>query len=443
MLCSGELPIITMPYIMKKLALVVMLAVGLFEILNAQEVKIPDKISISDKFFSPWGTNLLYKYEFDLNEDRYNVQRVLLLENGKKSHKKTQVGKVDIQLIKQILVELNGDPTKEINAADFVEKVPLDSINNFFKNQADNHRINKDYQQQYIIEQLTETDKLKQNLELYFKDYDHSEWFDGPSTEINIILHFGDSILSINSKSILRCGLPLEINGIMNYSPKLSALIGDLIPDSRTYRKEQFSGENLFSVIIDETIDNHRKIIDNLELRIYKVNIDSLGKTFIISNLRIIEYLSSTNWDGEKRLSCRLRDTSMINGISIDYSTRIDSDTLLFPVSLIISNYKRLYEKVMNVAFFRDYIMENSERKLSIIYDDNSCFTEKSKKYLLNDCSLSILDIDLKNAIFISIRNEFGDFSRWGLLPNFQYFMWWDDGNPPIPIDDKNYLKCD
>jgi hypothetical protein len=93
-------------------------------------------------------------------------------------------------------------------------------------------------------------------------------------------------------------------------------------------------------------------------------------------------------------------------------------------------------------SFFTEYLSANKESELSIIYDDNSCFTDKSKEFAMDDCKLTDLMIDFENVIFISLKNEFGNISRWGLLPNGNYFMWWNNGNPPSPSEDNNYLKC-
>jgi hypothetical protein len=432
-----------MLYSMKKTALIIIITFVLLETIIAQEMKLPERISISDSFFSPWGTNLFYKYELELNGDSYNIQRITLQENEKKHNRKKQAGKVDKQLIEKILVELNGKTTYEIQAADFLTNFPLDSINIFFKQQADNYWINNEFQKRFIIEQLTEQKKLENNLKLYFKNYDHSESIDGSSTEVKINFYFGDSTYTISSKSILWYGLPIEINGDKNFSPKLAFLLGEIIPESKTQRKEQFSGKKLFSAVIRETINNHRKAIDNLESKTFQVYLDSLEKKFKVSNPRVINGTYSTNWNGEKRLSCNLSDTSMLENISIDYSTTIDNGMVKYPVTLIISEYQKIYEKVISAEFFREYLMENKERKLSIIYDDNSCFTQKSKEFALDDCKLINTEIDFDNSVFISLRNEFGNASRWGLLPNGQYFMWWNNGNPIKPANDKNYLKCE
>ena len=409
----------------------------------AQKVQIPERISITDKFFSPWGTNLLYKYEMELNGADYTIQRTALEENGKKKNRTKKLGFVDKKLIEKIILEITTNPTKEIKPSDFQGNFPMDSIDAFFKNHGDNYWITNDYQRQFITEQLTQSDNLKHNLELYFKNYDHSGYIDGSSTEVDIKFHFADSTLSIKSKSILWCGLPIEINERKSFSPNLAALIGELIPESETERKEQFSCVKLFSAVIRETINNHRRKIDNLESKTYQAYIDSLENRFVVSNTRIINGTYSTNWNGEKRLSCKLKDTSMTSNISIGYSTTIEKGEIIYPVSLIIADYKQLYSLVESSTFFREYLNKNKERELTIVYDDNSCFTDKSKEFALNDCKLTDAVIEFENAVFISLRNEFGNISRWGLLPNGQYFMWWNNGNPPKPTDDKNYLKCE
>ena len=429
--------------IMKQTLLILIFAFGLFESLMAQKIQLPDRISIKDKFFSPWGTNLFYEYELEGNGDDYLIQRTAFVENGKKKNRKKHIGSINTELIEKILNEISENPTYEINPKDFQEYFSMDSIDMFFKNHGDNYWINNDYQRQFITEQLTEPANLKSNLEDYFRNYDHSGYIDGSSTEVDIKFHFADSTLSIKSKSILWCGLPIEINERKNYSPNLAALIGELIPESETERKEQFSCTKLFSAVIRETINNHRRKIDNLESKTYQIYIDSLNNRFIVSNKRIINGTYSTNWNGEKRLSCVLRDSIMVSNVSISYSTTIENGKIKYPVSLIIRDYNKLYNQLMSSDFFKQYLAENNERTVSIIYDDNSCFTEKSKEFALDDCNLIDTKVDFETAIFISLRNEHGNISRWGLLQNGQFFMWWNNGNQPTPTDDKKYLKCE
>jgi hypothetical protein len=429
--------------ILKKIILVFIIAFSLLETLMAQEINLPERISISDKFFSPWVKSLLYEYDLLLNGSNYTVQRTTLEENGNKDNRDQNIGTVDIQLIKEILITIGNHPSKRVNPSDFQKSFALDSINDFLNKHGNDYWITNDFQKQFIREQLTDPVKLKFNLEMYFKEYDHSYFIDGSSTEIKIDFHFKDSILSVSSKSILQTGLPIEVNGEKSFSPNLASLIGELIPKSKTNRKAQFSGERLFSDAIIKTIGNNRRTLDNLESKSFQVYVDSLKTMFQVSNIRVVNGISSTNWNGEKRLSCKLRDKSVNSNVLVSYSTSIKNGAILYPVSLIMENYSQLYLRTMSSTFFNEYLAENKERELSIIYDDNSCFTDQSRKSAMNDCKLTGLSIDFENAVFISLKSELGNISHWGLLPNGQYFMWWNDGNPPRPIDDENYLKCE
>jgi hypothetical protein len=216
-----------------------------------------------------------------------------------------------------------------------------------------------------------------------------------------------------------------------------------LIPNSKTERKEQFEGKDIFSVVMRETISNHSKQIDHLESKTYQVYIDSLKNKFKVSNTRVINGISSTNWNGEKRLNCKLIDSSMVSNLSFNYSTTIENGKIKYPVSLIITDHRQLYSLVMSSEFFREYLANNEKRHLTIIYDDNSCFTDKTREFALRDCKFLNTISNFENTVFISLENEFGNISRWVLLPNGQYSMWWNNSNPPIPTDDKNYMKCE
>ncbi|MDR1739859.1 MAG: hypothetical protein LBR45_03795 [Bacteroidales bacterium] len=417
------------------------IVLGLLETLAAQEIQLPDKISITDKFFSPWGTDLLYEYELKLNENDYSIQVTTIRENRENKNGDKELGIVDKKLIENILLTIKQQQTETIQISNFEDKF-TDAIKNFLKQEADNYWIHNEYQKQFIIEELTNPDKLRKNIELYFKNYDHSGYMDGSSTEVKIIFHFADSVLSVSTKSILWVGLPLEINGEKNFSPKLASLIGELIPESKTERKKQFKGDKLFLQVIRETVRNHREQIGNLESKTYQVHIDSLMNRFFVSDTRIINGTFSVNWNGEKRFGCTLIDSSMVSNVSISYSTTIEDGKIKFPVSLIMANSKQLYSLVMSSTFFREYLAGNEKRHLSIIYDDNSSFTDKVEKSALEKCK-SLKTSNLDNAVFISLENEFGRISRWGLFPNGQYFMWWNEGKPPTPANDKNYLKCE
>jgi hypothetical protein len=374
--------------------------------------------------------------------EHYTIQRTALEENGKKKDRKKQIGSIDTEIITKILNEISENPTNEINPKDFKEYFPMDSIDMFFKNHGDNYWINNDFQRQFIIEQLTELSNLKSNLEVYFRNYNHSGYIDGSSTEVDIKFHFYHSTLSIKSKSILECGLPIEINQQKNFSPNLAALISELIPESKTGRKEQFSSNKLFAAVTRETINNHRQIIDSLESKTYQIYLDSISTFFNISYPHI-EGSYTINWEGERRLSCSLRNNSMPENVSISYSNPIKEEGLKYSVSGIITDSERILNQLQRTESLYNFITANPARKITIIYDGNSSFSPKAKERALDYCASLTTNIDLSKAIFFELRDEYGHFSRWLVTKNGKYFCWWG-GSIPLSIDDNvNYLKCE
>ncbi|MEM6964459.1 MAG: hypothetical protein AAF573_06815, partial [Bacteroidota bacterium] len=54
---------------------------------TGQEIILPETISITDKFASPWGSNLYYEYELELCDENYFIKRKIQIEDGKKKAK--------------------------------------------------------------------------------------------------------------------------------------------------------------------------------------------------------------------------------------------------------------------------------------------------------------------------------------------------------------------
>jgi hypothetical protein len=148
----------------------------------------------------------------------------------------------------------------------------------------------------------------------------------------------------------------------------------------------------------------------------------------------------SINWDGEKRFNCQLWDTTSNYNISIMYSSKIENNKVMYSPSFIIDRYKNLIQNLLSIEFFRNYLIENDKRKISIIFDDNNCFTEKTKERVLHDCKN---EIDFDNSIFLAIWSENNALSNWIVLPNGKYMLWMEiTGSTVIPSNDQNYKRC-
>lgn len=403
-----------------------------------QNETLPKEVFITDKFFSPWGTNLEYRYKLDLNENKYEIIRTFQNEKGKQKRKQKAIGYIDKKEIENLINLIRTDSTYELQFKNFSEKFTQNNASDFIKENGD--WITSDIQEEFLLDNLTKPEKVENNLKSYFKDYDQSGWIDGSSTEISISFIYNNKQVTIVTKSILEYALPININGKDHYNPELSKLLANIIPSGKTNRQRQLSGKGLFNSVARETIGNNRRKLEGLEALNYNSEIDSLKKHFKVTNLRVVNGTSSTNWDGEKRFNCQLWDTTSNFNISIMYSSKIDSNKLIYPVSIIIDKYDSLVHKLLSIEFFRNYLLENDKRKISIIFDDISCFTEKTKERVLRDCNN---EIDFNNSLFLAVWNENSGLSNWIILPNGKYMLWMEiSGGAITPNDDKNFTKC-
>ena len=405
-----------------------------------QNETLPKEISISDKFFSPWGTNLEYRYKLELNESKYEIIRTFQNENGKQKRKQKTIGNIDTKEIESLINLIKTDSTYELQFKDFSEKFTQKNASDFIKEKGDNYWITSDIQKDFLLDNLTIPEKVENNLKSYFKDYDQSGWIDGSSTEISISFVHNNKEVSIVTKSILEYALPINLNNKDHYTPELSRLLANIIPSSKTNRQRQLSGIGLFNSVARETIGNNRRKLDGLEVLGYNSEIDSLKKHFKVTNLRVVNGTSSTNWNGEKRFNCQLWDTASNINVSIMYSSKIDSNKVIYPASIIINKYDSLVHKLLSIEFFRNYLLENDKRKISIIFDDNTCFTEKTKERVLSDCKN---EIGFNNSLFLAVWNENSGLSNWIVLPNGKYMLWMEiSGGAITPNDDKNFIRC-
>jgi len=426
---------------MKK-TLPTILLVFLVQILTfGQNENLPKEVSISDKFFSPWGTNLEYRYKLELIEDKYEIIRIFQSENGKQKKKQKNIGDINAKEIECLIDLINTDSIYELQFKNFSEKFTQKNASDFIKKNGDNYWITSDIQKEFLQENLTKPVEVENNLKSYFKDYDQSGWIDGSSTEISISFIYNNKKVTIVTKSILEYALPISINNKSHYNPEISELLANIVPSSKTNRKRQLSGVGLFNSIAKETISNNRRKLDGLEVLSYNSETDSLKKKFKVTNLRVVNGISSTNWNGEKRFNCQLWDTSSNFNVSIMYSSKIDSNKVMYPVSIIIDKYETLVHKLLSIEFFRNYLLKNDKRKISIIFDDNTCFTNKTRERVLGDCKN---EIGFDNSLFLAVWNENNGLSNWIVLPNGKYILWMEiDGSAITPNDDKNFIKCE
>jgi hypothetical protein len=408
----------------------------------AQNNKYPNKIVIVDERYPLWGNSpsVHYEYTFNLQGEFYYIVPNI---HKKKFHKKNS-SKINKKLIKELLSTLNEDLSDEIQVSYFENQFTVDNLNNYIKNEAKNNLFYNEYQRQFLINELTNSSKLKNNIKLFLNECQQNRGCKiGKITEFKISFYFKDTMFSITTNSFFKDYMYFKVNGEKKYSYKLAKQLLEVIPSSETARNKEFNINRFFSSVVENTIFENRFELEFLESKNYQVQLDSLSNYFQINDIRVLDGAKSINWNGEKRLCCKLFDSTIVKNISIDYSTTIENEKIIFPVQAIIKDYQKLYSIVMKSNFFKEYLAKNQKRHISIVYDDNGCFNKTSIKYAKEDCNMLNTFNDFKDVVFIELENEFGNFSRWGILPNGKYFVWWHNGEFPKINYDENFIKCE
>lgn len=400
---------------------------------------LPAEISVSDRFSSPWGKNVEYRYSLKLIGGKYEIIRMFQSEDGIQNKKLESIGFIDAIIIERLIELVHTDQTYEIQFQNFSEVFTHENAIDFINEYGANYWITSDIQEKFLLDNLTKSLDVENNLKSYYRNYDRSGWIDGSSTEIRICFVLNNKQMTVVSRSVLEYALPINVNDRDHFNPELSRLLANIIPSGKTNRQRQLSGDGLFTSVAKKTITNNRRKLDALEVHDYSSEVDSLKDRFVITNLRVVNGLSSTNWHGEKRLNCQLWDTTCIFNLSIMYSSKIENSRVKYPPSIIIGRYEYLVQKLLSVKYFSDFLLENDKRKISIIFDDLSCFTEKTKESFLVDCGN---EIDFDNSLFIAVWDENAQLSNWIVLPDGKYILWLElSGKAIIPNDD-DFIKC-
>lgn len=404
-----------------------------------QEENLPDKIIISDQFYSPWGKRLNYQYTLELIKNKYKVLRTYQFENEAERKKTKVVGKVASNRISELIEFIRSDRTPNLQFENFSNKFSQENASKYVLENGRNNWVTSDVQRNFLIENLTKPEEIIKNLESYYQHYDHSFFLDGSTTKMTLTFVLDKKEIEIVSNSILEYALPISINGEDNYNPKLSKLLAKIIPKSKTDRHGQLSGKNLFNEVAREVINDNRDKLARLEVLDFEDETDLLKESFRLTNLRVVNGTSSTNWNGEKRYNCQLWNKENGLNISIMYSSLIKNGTLQYSPSIIINNSEDLISRVLSIDFFRDFLKENNNRKISVVFDDNSSFTQKTRESVLRDYDGQI---DFDNALFIALWNENNDLSSWIIKPNGEYLLWNEiSGRAIIPNGDRFFTR--
>ncbi len=425
---------------MRNLSIVILSFLILQASCFGQVEDLPEIISITDNYSSPWGTNLEYRYSLVLKKNRYKVIRTYQNQNGQEKKKSKTIGSVSLTEIVELLDFLKKDESRGIEYKNFAAHfTPAKVIENIKKNSS-NYWISSEAQKNFLIELLTEPKDVKKNLESYYTYSDQSFYLDGPRSQLRVSFILYNREVTILSNSVLEYALPMSVNGEKVFSPRLARVLAKVVPKSKTDRPGQLSGKNLSEHVANQVIRNNGDKLARIEVLDYAEQTNNLKSHFRVTNLRIVNGTYSTNWGGEKRYNCQLWSLENDLNLSIMYSSRIKKSEIVYPPSIIIDQYDTLINRLLSIDFFKNFLQENRKRKISIIFDDDSSFTDKTKESILSDCGLTI---DSDNALYLAVWNEYDQLSSWIIQPNGEYMLWNEfNAKAKIPVNDTKFIQC-
>lgn len=404
---------------MKKISLIVLLFLPF--IIIGQNY-LPNEILIEDTYSSPWIGNFKYKYKLKKNKNNYDIIRIYKLENGNKCVKKETIGSIEYNIIEDFIISITTDTMYSIKTEIFDDILNNNNIITSV-NSTNNYSLELYEQKQFIINKLKDDDFLKSRLTSYYENYDQSDQIDGDYSKIEVIFTFNNNKILITSESVLEFALPISINGIKHYSTNISEKLNEIIPESNTNRKEILSGNNLINRIISNSIDCYYSQLDSIAISTCcNSTINELQHFFHISDINI-DCSYSFNWNGEKRLSCKLKKNDLnFYNIVIAYSVEIENNDEKYSCYEIINKYDSLINKVLSINTFEKLLKDDHSNKISIIFDNNSCFSEKTMNNFMNFNS-SIDKNTLQNSLLIIVDTK-KDHSYWVVLPNSELIFW-------------------
>lgn len=410
----------------------------------AQDYILPDKIIIEENIFKLYNTpDSKAKYTLILKGDVYSI-KTNITKSNKTIKNEIYRNKLNKNLVKNIISTLNEELSDEIQIKELEKVFTIEKLNYYFKKEEKNNIFYNYHQKSFLINELTSPNLLSPNISSFLNFLnDKNGCKFGKLKEVKIRMYFKDKLIySIKNNDYFKDYLYFEINGEKKYSHKLSKQLIELFQNFKINSNNDLDTNSFFSSVVENTIFNNKQQMEFLESKNYQIQIDSLMNFFKIKEVKVLNNVTSVNWNDEKRLICKLLDTTVFNNIYIKYSTKIENEKIIYPVYNIIKDYKKLLSLVLGSNFFREYLEKNNHSQLSIIYDDNSSFNKSSIKIAREDCPLLNTILDFNEIVFIDINDDFGGYSRWGLFPNNKYFLWYYSGDFPNLNYDENYLKC-
>ncbi len=257
--------------------------------------------------------------------------------------------------------------------------------------------------------------------------------------------------------------------GNLNYNYQIEKLVNQLF-NEKSENDEPLKGNALLKLMVNKIIGNNIRKLYKLSAYSYSKEMEELKSKFNIISFGELFGRGRYVWDEDKIIKVTLHNEEMLPNINLEFLASVENNSI-YSRDSILKDYTKILERIQNIMFIKEYLIQNKNSKLNVFYFNNRSMTDyaidginKSSITWENyDSQLSYykknnLEINNNEALKISERVNCGcnyrfeksfiekgiyfDFidenknsSTWVLLPNDKLLLYIMDNKKIMDLD--------
>ena len=398
--------------------------------------ELPDKIVISDYSWSTYEGAIEYDYEMVLKGEKYELSQIKLrkkfMDKELRKYLTVKLKQIPLDLVKKILLEMKK-PKAQLTIAD------LGYDYQWFEDHVDSAlnicRGNQKYWNQEQIDftksELTKPENIDDAIRRRILFEGYIPLFHHNTRKFTIELIFTNSTrLLYAGQNYL--GLPwVDEKGTAFYNTEISQIMLSILPERKSQNIAAFRKRDMFPGLVRQIYDDKcRKKVKSLTAISYKEELDELKGKYVLSKM-MEEGSYSGNWNGEDRIYLQAQSPDMNPGVYMGISLTMENGSL-FTRDSILKKADFYVALVQGIPFLMDFLSENDERSIEILFDNGNSLSPKVKKYQKGGrewgCLTGANEDYLNSCVHFVMRDSNGS-SNWIITPEQSVILVYYQGN--------------
>ena len=163
-------------------------------------------------------------------------------------------------------------------------------------------------------------------------------------------------------------------NGYLIYNDEVDYILDNVFGENYMKNKYEPLRKNLLKYIINDIFEYEYSDIADLETKSYLREINELKTDFKIVDYGIISYSGGSYIinEGKNPLIVKLKNSLMLPNVYIEFIASKIKNTF-YSRDFLKKDYENILNKVQSIKFIVDFLKENPNTVLKILYFDNKC----------------------------------------------------------------------